>query len=66
MIRWIVGSSLKFRFIVVAMAVEAVMAGVAASTRRALSAHHLAVLNGASCALFAFIAVSLALRPVSA
>lgn len=50
---------------VVAMAVEVVMAGVAASTRRALSAHHLAMLNGASCALFAFIAVSLALRPVA-
>lgn len=50
---------------VVAMAVEAVLAGVAAGTRRALSAHHLAVLNAASCALFALIAASLILRPVA-
>ena len=50
---------------VVAMAVEAVMAGAAASSRRALSAHHLAGLNAVSCALFAFIAVSLLVRPVA-
>lgn len=50
---------------VVAMAIEAVVAGVAVGTRRALSARYLAVVNAASCGTFALIAVSLVLRPVA-
>jgi threonine/homoserine/homoserine lactone efflux protein len=46
----------------VAMAIEAVVAGLAAGTRRALSTRSLAVLNGASCATFTMIAVSLVVR----
>jgi threonine/homoserine/homoserine lactone efflux protein len=46
----------------VAMAIEAVVAGLAAGTRRALSSRWLAALNGASCVTFAFIALSLLVR----
>jgi threonine/homoserine/homoserine lactone efflux protein len=46
----------------VAMAIEAIVAGLAAGTRRALRPRALAVLNAASCLTFGAIAVSLVLQ----